>query len=78
MAWPQQRPTRERPDTFMQTGTVRTKLILAPTGRTIHFWEHVMRDYEQRFDVSEAFIHVAMGNLLLRRINHRVHSQRTQ
>ncbi|MCB8836665.1 IS5/IS1182 family transposase, partial [Aurantimonas sp. VKM B-3413] len=28
------------------------------------------RDYEQRIDVSEAMIHVAMGSLLLRRISH--------
>jgi hypothetical protein len=29
-----------------------------------------VRDYEQRIDVSEAMIHVAMGSLLLRRISH--------
>jgi hypothetical protein len=29
-----------------------------------------VRDYEQRLDVSEAMIHVAMGSLLLRRISH--------
>ena len=31
-------------------------------------WRRLVRDYEQRLDVSEAFIHVAMGSLLLRRI----------
>jgi putative transposase len=29
-----------------------------------------VRDYEQRIDVSEAMIHVAMGSLLLRRVSH--------
>jgi putative transposase len=29
-----------------------------------------VRDYEQRLDVSEAMIHVAMGSLLLRRLCH--------
>jgi transposase len=33
-------------------------------------WRHLVRDYEQRLDVSEAMIHVAMGGLLLRRISH--------
>lgn len=33
-------------------------------------WRRLVRDYEQRLDVSEAFIHVAMGSLLLRRICH--------
>ncbi len=32
-------------------------------------------DYEARIDVSEAFIHVAMSSLLLRRISHWSHSQ---
>jgi transposase len=31
-------------------------------------WRRLVRDYEQRIDVSEAFIHVAMGSILLRRI----------
>src|ERR1700687_286391 len=29
-------------------------------------WRRLVRDYEQRLDVSEAMIHVAMGSLLLR------------
>lgn len=33
-------------------------------------WRRLVRDYEQRLDVSEAMIHVAMGSLLLRRIAH--------
>lgn len=33
-------------------------------------WQRLVRDYEQRLDVSEAMIHVAMGSLLLRRIAH--------
>jgi transposase len=33
-------------------------------------WRRLVRDYEQRLDVSEAMIRVAMGSLLLRRISH--------
>jgi len=33
-------------------------------------WRRLVRDYEARHDVSEAFIHVAMGSLLIRRISH--------
>ncbi len=33
-------------------------------------WRRLVRDYEQRLDVSEAMIHVAMASLLLRRIAH--------
>ena len=33
-------------------------------------WRSLVRDYEERLDVSEAMIHVAMGSLLLRRIAH--------
>ena len=33
-------------------------------------WRRLVRDYEQRLDVSEAMIHVGMGSLLLRRISH--------
>jgi len=33
-------------------------------------WKRLVRDYEQRIDVSEAMIHVALGNLMLRRIVH--------
>ncbi|MBS7813805.1 IS5/IS1182 family transposase, partial [Roseococcus sp. XZZS9] len=34
-------------------------------------WRRLVRDYEQRLDVSEAMIHLAMGALLLRRIANR-------
>ncbi len=34
-------------------------------------WRRLVRDYEQRADVSEAMIHIAMSGLLLRRIAHR-------
>ncbi len=40
-------------------------------------WRRLVRDYEQRLDVSEAFIHVAMGSLLLRRIANRTILKRT-
>jgi putative transposase len=33
-------------------------------------WRRLVRDYEARLDVPEAFIHVAMGSILLRRISH--------
>jgi transposase len=33
-------------------------------------WRRLVRDYEQRIDVSKAMIHVALGSLLLRRISH--------
>ncbi len=33
-------------------------------------WRRLVRDYEQRIDVSEAMIQVAMGSLLWRRIAH--------
>lgn len=33
-------------------------------------WRRLVRDYEQRTDVSEAMIHIAMGSLILRRIAH--------
>ncbi|MBE7728280.1 IS5 family transposase [Komagataeibacter sp. FXV3] len=33
-------------------------------------WKRLVRDYEQRIDVSKAMIHVALGSLMLRRIVH--------
>jgi transposase len=33
-------------------------------------WRRLVRDYEQRLDVSEAMIGVAMSSLMLRRITH--------
>ncbi|MEN3177306.1 IS5 family transposase [Gluconobacter sp. OJA] len=33
-------------------------------------WRRLVRDYEQRVDVSEAMIHIAMGSLMLRRNAH--------
>ncbi len=33
-------------------------------------WRRQARDYEERIDVSEAMIHIALGSLLLRRIAH--------
>lgn len=33
-------------------------------------WKRLVRDYEQRLDVSEAMIHAALGSLMLRRIVH--------
>lgn len=38
-------------------------------------WRRLVRDFEQRLDVSAAMIHVAIGSLLLRRISHLVLSQ---
>lgn len=33
-------------------------------------WRRLVHDYEQRIDVSEAMIHIALGSLLIRRIAH--------
>ena len=33
-------------------------------------WRRLVRDYEQRIDVSDAMIHIALGALLIRRIAH--------
>ena len=33
-------------------------------------WRRLVRDYEERCDVSEAMIGVAMSSLMLRRIAH--------
>lgn len=33
-------------------------------------WKRLVRDYEQRLDVSEAMIHLPLGSLMLRRIVH--------
>jgi transposase len=33
-------------------------------------WRRLVRDYEERIEVSEAMIHIALGSLLLRRIVH--------
>jgi transposase len=33
-------------------------------------WRRLVRDYEQRVDVSQAMIHVALSSLLIRRIAH--------
>jgi hypothetical protein len=33
-------------------------------------WRRLVRDFEQRLDVSDAMTHVAMGSLPLRRIVH--------
>jgi transposase len=33
-------------------------------------YRRLVRDYEQRLDVSEAMIYAAMGSLLIRRIAH--------
>ena len=37
MAWLQQQPTRERPDTFRRTAVVSTTKTLARAGQVIHF-----------------------------------------
>ncbi|KXV19542.1 transposase, partial [Gluconobacter oxydans] len=33
-------------------------------------WRRLVKDYEQRIDVAEAMIHIAMGSLMLRRNAH--------
>jgi putative transposase len=44
--------------------------VVARTFGWLMRWRRLVRDYEQRLDVSKAMIHVAMGSLLLRRIAH--------
>lgn len=49
--------------------------IAAQVGRRAHIrvkmrWRRLVRDYEERSDVSEAVIGVAMSSLMLRRIAH--------
>ena len=33
-------------------------------------WKRLVRDYEQRLDVSQVMIHIALGSIMLRRIAH--------
>ncbi len=44
--------------------------IVERTFRWMTRWRRVIRDYEQRLDVSEAMILIAMGSILLRRNAH--------
>jgi putative transposase len=44
--------------------------VVEPTFGGMMRWRRLVRDFEQRLDVSEAMIHVAMGSLLLRRSCH--------
>jgi transposase len=44
--------------------------IVARTFGWMTRWRHLVRDYEQRFDVSQAMIQVAPDSLMLRRIAH--------
>jgi putative transposase len=44
--------------------------VVARTFGWLMRWRRLVRDYEQRLDVSKAMIHVAMESLLLRRIAH--------
>jgi hypothetical protein len=43
---------------------------LAMAETSVCRWRRLVCAYEARLDMSEAFIHVAMGSLLLRRISH--------
>ena len=47
----------------------RRRVVERTFGWTMR-WRRLVRDYEQRIDVSEAMTQVAMGSLLLRRIAH--------
>jgi putative transposase len=44
--------------------------VVARTFGWLMRWRRLVRDYEQRLDVSRTMIHVARGSLLLRRIAH--------
>ena len=46
------------------------RLVVERTFGWMMRWRRLVRDYEQRLDVSKAMIHIALGSLLLRRIAH--------
>ena len=51
--------------------SVESRLRSVPDGESrMMRWRRLVRDNDQRIDVSEAMIQVAMGSLLLRRIAH--------
>jgi len=33
-------------------------------------WRRLVKDYDQRIDIAETMIHIAMGSITLRRIAH--------
>ena len=49
---------------------VRRRWVVERTFAWLTRWHRLARDYEARIDVSEAMNHVALGNILLRRISH--------
>ncbi len=46
---------------------IRRRWVVERTFGWMTRWRRLVRDYEQRIDVSEAMIHVAMGGIMLRR-----------
>jgi transposase len=44
--------------------------VVERTSGWMTHWRRLIRDYERRWDVSEAMIHISTGALLIRRIAH--------
>ncbi|WP_439497290.1 transposase [Bosea sp. (in: a-proteobacteria)] len=49
-------------------GAANSHWVVERTFGWVTRWKRLVRDYEQRLDVSEAMIHVALGSLMLRRV----------
>ncbi len=59
-----------RSDTAKGFEIVPRRWVIERTFGWMTRWRRLVRDYEERIDVSEAMIHIALGSLLLRRIAH--------
>jgi putative transposase len=60
-----------RSDTAKGCGVILRRWVVERTFGWMIRCRRLVRDYENRLDVLEAMIHVAMGALLLRRVVHR-------
>jgi transposase len=70
---PSSNPAREavrRTDTDPGFKVIPRRWVVERSIGWLTRYRRLVRDYEQRLDVSEAMIFLAMGNLLLRRITH--------
>ena len=62
--------TRERADGEPGFKVIARRWVVERTFGWLIRWRRLVRDFEQRLDVSEAMIHVAMRSLMLRRVAH--------
>jgi len=60
----------KRSDTAKGFNVLRRRWVVGRTFGRMTRWRHLVRDYEERIDCSEAMIHVALGSLMLGRIVH--------